>query len=95
MEIQKEGEVMAQSDSFERLPFEYDYEWFKKDFNRIANMVMETGSYDAINSANGALANWYEGIIEENGMERVAVIVVASLYELEHGDIESDMKKKR
>jgi hypothetical protein len=36
---------------------------------------------------------FFEGYIEENGMKRVALVIMAFLYEIEHGEVDADLAK--
>ena len=40
---------------------------------------------------NGSLSMFYDDMIDENGMDRLVVIVIAFMYEMEHNDVDPDL----
>ena len=83
---------MDEYEVFRKIPFEPSYDWLKEDFRKHTEEIIsnEKGRTPVI-GVNGSLAMFYDDMIEENGMDRLAVIVIAFIYELEHNDIDPDL----
>ena len=83
---------MDEYEVFGNIPFSLSYNWLKEDFREhtdalISNEIGRT----PVMGVNGSLAMFYDDMIEENGMDRLVVIVIAFIYELEHNDIDPDL----
>ncbi len=83
---------MDEYEVFRNIPFSLSYNWLKEDFRKHTEEVIfvEKGSTPVF-GVNSALAIFYDDMIEENGMDRLVVIVIAFIYELEHNDIDPDL----
>ena len=86
---------MDEYEVFQHIPFSKDssaYNWLKEDFRKQTDRIIsnEKGRTPII-GVNGALATFYDDMIEENGMDRLAIIVIAFIYEMEHNDVDSDL----
>lgn len=77
---------------FERIPIDYPYDYFKDYFYRKSDEVKISDSSRPYHiCAEGALALHFDETLEEHGMSRVALVVLATIYEIEHNDLDSEM----
>lgn len=83
---------MVEYEVFEKIPFSLSYDWLKEDFREHTDAIIsnEEGRTPVI-GVNGALSMFYDDMIDENGMDRLVVIVIAFIYEMEHNDIDPDL----
>lgn len=83
---------MEECEVFKKIPFSLSYNWLKEDFRKHTDAIIsnEKGRTPVI-GVNASLAMFYDDMIDENGMDRVAVIVIAFIYEMERNDIDPDL----
>lgn len=83
---------MTDYEVFKKIPFSLNYDWLKEDFRKHTDAIIsnEEGRTPVI-GVNGSLAMFYDDMIDENGMDRLVVIVIAFMYEMEHHDIDPDL----
>ena len=83
---------MTDNETFERIPLSYDYSFLKKLFFRHCNeMMIPEPPCTPIQAVCGAFHYHYDVMIEDNGMDRVAVMVLGFLFEMEHDNIDPDL----
>ena len=93
--IERRWKRMDEYEVFQHIPFSTDsseYNWLKEDFFKQTDRIIsnEKGRTPII-GVNGALATFYDDMIEENGMDRVVIMVIAFIYVMEHDDVNSDL----
>lgn len=83
---------MAKEEVFRNIPFSLNYDWLKEDFRKHTEAIIsnEKGRTPVM-GVNASLAMFYDDMIDENGMDRLVVIVIAFIYEMEHDDIDPDL----
>ena len=74
---------------FARIPLYYDtYSDQKEVFYEQCERMMSEVDCPPRKAVNGTLYYHYDGSAEENGMDRVALVVCGFLFEMEHDDID-------
>lgn len=73
---------------FERIPLCSTYDDQKEFFYMLCNRMMSSLDYPPRKAVRGTLCCHYDDVAEEYGMDRVVVVVLAFLFEMEHDDID-------
>lgn len=83
---------MAEYELFRNIPLSLSYGWLKEDFRKHTDaIIFDEKDGTPVIGVNGALSMFYDDMIDENGMDRLVVIVIAFVYEMEHDDIDPDL----
>ena len=77
--------------SFERIPLGWQYETLKAYFNDKTDGLNDPRERTLTQAVDISMNYFFEEDIEENGMDRVALVIVAFLYEMEHNEIDPDL----
>ena len=77
---------------FERIPIYYSYGYFKDYyFSKCDELKISVASRPYHICAQSAIATFFDEFIEEYGMSRVALMVLAAIYEIEHNDLDHEI----
>ena len=77
--------------AFERIPFTWDYNFFKYIFANKTDGLNKPNELSLAEAVAVSLDYFFDDFIEENGMDRVVLIICAFLYEIEHGEADSEL----
>ena len=77
--------------AFEHIPLGWRYETLKPYFNGKTDILNEPNERTVVDAVDISMDYFFEGYIEENGMKRVVLVILAFLYEMEHNEIDPDL----
>lgn len=77
--------------AFERIPLGWRYETIKPYFYNKTDQLNRPNERTIPEAVDASMDFFFEGYIEENGMKRVVLIILAFLYEIEHNDVDPDL----
>lgn len=77
--------------AFERIPLGWQYKTLKPYFNNKTDGLNRTYEGTLTDAVNISMDFFFEGYVEENGMKRVVLVILAFLYEMEHDEIDPDL----
>lgn len=77
--------------TFNKIPFVWDYERFKYIFKNKTDGVNNPDTRGLEDAIDISINYFFNEHIEENGMDRLVLIICASLYEIERGKIDPNL----
>ncbi len=80
---------MAAYETFAKIPLKVRYSYYYERIERKSNeLIKSDNTRTAIDASEGVLEWLYEDLLAENGMERLALIIAAFLYQMSHNEID-------
>ena len=75
---------------YQRIPFVWDYKRFKYIFENKTDGVNNPNMRSLDKAIDVSIYYFFNEYIEENGMDRLVLTVLASLYGIQHGQLYND-----